>query len=785
MKVNNKDQDSEIQTSEVNFIADVHLIQILGEQLIRSEKIGMLELIKNAYDAGASECDIWIEKVPGLNSVEFSDPEIELLDGPVITIIDNGSGMNKDTIVKGWLRPATRIKTSIKERLIRERNEAEKRDALSEYDAMVKALRREYGGRLPLGEKGVGRFATHRLGRHLILETKSAEETNEWVLEIHWDDFIPPNDDPRDLEKVKFKLIKQKPQRDYGPTNSGTMLRIYGGRDGYEWTEDTLREVGQSIAHLRSPSKSPTGFNVTFHAPQISDKFEVLTDTIPAPFECIAIVDKEGKADIEIRFKPPASLSIPMGEQVWPSEIIDLRDKDPKYWRSKEENKPLRDPICGPFYMVLKLWIRTKEWIDYADWNEFRDYLDDYGGIGIFRDGLMIMPAELSSRDDWLDLSKRHIKKGSSISYYQLSGSVDILQEDTLELIDRTSREGMLDTLSFKDLAKLVRAIVFELEIVVQGTRDRYRRMKRGGRLPTTEYRLQVETISQILTALTTHYNYDKHELGFEEVLGTSEDPGKSVAKLEELRYISEELIEEIKDLEDQIDVLLQAAGYGIAIAVAVHEIEKVTSNLYFGIEKVLEKASSLDRDTFKEMDRLSDVSKSLLNEMRRLAPLRVTRLERKKKFKARSCILAAQGAFRLSWEDLGIHNVMPSQSEDFDVFGSFGACSQVFANLFDNSTYWLRAIPENERRIYVRINSSERKVIVADSGPGISEKMRDHLFELYYSTKDPPSGLGLYISKYYMSQMGGTIRESIASERIPGFAGAQFTIIFPDEDKS
>mgnify|MGYP001618175328 FL=1 len=39
---------------EVNFVADVHLIQILGEQLIGSEKVGILELIKNAYDAGAT-----------------------------------------------------------------------------------------------------------------------------------------------------------------------------------------------------------------------------------------------------------------------------------------------------------------------------------------------------------------------------------------------------------------------------------------------------------------------------------------------------------------------------------------------------------------------------------------------------------------------------------------------------------------------------------------------------------------------------------------------------------
>ncbi|MCJ7532394.1 MAG: ATP-binding protein [Anaerolineales bacterium] len=777
-----KDQDSGFQVFNVNFITDVHLVQILGEQLIRSEKIGILELIKNAYDAGATECEVWIEKVPGLKEVEFSDPQIEALEGPVITIIDNGSGMNENIIKDGWLRPATRIKTSIKEYLKKERKDAEERGTISEYEAMVKELRRAYGGRLPLGEKGVGRFATHRLGRHLILQTKAADETNEWILEINWDDFIPPDDAPHDLQDIKLKLVKQKPQRYYGPTNSGTMLRIFGGREGYEWTEDTLKEVGQSIAHLRSPSKSPTGFNTTFHIPQITDEFNVLTETTPAPFKCLAIVDREGKADIEILFTPPSSLSVPIGKQTWPSETVDLRTKDIKYWHSGKENELLRVPSCGSFYMELKLWIRSQEWIDYADFIDFRDYLDLYGGIGIFRDGLMIMPAELSSRDDWLDLSKRHIKKGSNISYYQMSGSVDILQEDTLELIDRTSREGMLDTQSFKDLAKLVKEIVLELERTVQETRDRYRRMKRGRRLPTSEYRLQGETISHILEALSSNYDYTIHDFGLEEILNTSENPKKTVAKLEELKNILNDLVEEVKDLEDQIDILLQAAGYGIAIAVAIHEIEKVTSNLYFGIKNILKKPSSLDANTFKEIERLSYVSQSLLNELRRLAPLRVTRLERKKKFKVRDCILAAQGAFKLSWDDLGIHYYPPSKTEDFEVFGSFGACSQVIANIFDNSTYWLQTMLENNRKICVRMNSSERKVVIADSGPGISDKMRNHLFELYYSTKDPPSGLGLYISKYYMNQMRGAIRESLDPEKIPGFTGAHFTMLFPEE---
>ena len=47
---------------QLNFKADSHLVQVLGEQLIASERVGILELVKNAFDAGARYCKVRIEK---------------------------------------------------------------------------------------------------------------------------------------------------------------------------------------------------------------------------------------------------------------------------------------------------------------------------------------------------------------------------------------------------------------------------------------------------------------------------------------------------------------------------------------------------------------------------------------------------------------------------------------------------------------------------------------------------------------------------------------------------
>src|ERR1035437_10169540 len=87
----------------LNFKADAHLITVLGEQLIASEKVGILELIKNSYDAAASYCRVRIESVPSLLALGKSEYLFPELLGPVIVIEDDGCGMTRDIIENGWL----------------------------------------------------------------------------------------------------------------------------------------------------------------------------------------------------------------------------------------------------------------------------------------------------------------------------------------------------------------------------------------------------------------------------------------------------------------------------------------------------------------------------------------------------------------------------------------------------------------------------------------------------------------------------------------------------------
>src|SRR5882724_3657597 len=81
------------------------LILQLGDQLIKNESIALLELVKNAYDAGATIVDIHMQKL--------TDPE-----HGEITIRDDGIGMDTDIVQNVWLEPGSDYKSQLLEKLV-------------------------------------------------------------------------------------------------------------------------------------------------------------------------------------------------------------------------------------------------------------------------------------------------------------------------------------------------------------------------------------------------------------------------------------------------------------------------------------------------------------------------------------------------------------------------------------------------------------------------------------------------------------------------------------------
>lgn len=112
-------------------IEDRTIAELLGIQNFTNDESAVLELVKNAYDAGAS-----------MVNLDFFDTQL--------VIRDNGCGMDYDNIKKQWMHVGKSLKQY----------------SVSDYNNKLRVL---------AGSKGIGRFALARLGESACIYTKTAD----------------------------------------------------------------------------------------------------------------------------------------------------------------------------------------------------------------------------------------------------------------------------------------------------------------------------------------------------------------------------------------------------------------------------------------------------------------------------------------------------------------------------------------------------------------------------------------------------------------------------------
>ena len=109
-------------------------------------------------------------------------------------------------------------------------------------------------------------------------------------------------------------------------------------------------------------------------------------------------------------------------------------------------------------------------------------------------------------------------------------------------------------------------------------------------------------------------------------------------------------------------------------------------------------------------------------------------------------------------------------------VHGVAGDLNQVFLNLLDNA---VRAIDSDGTiRVSTHTDDGVYHVFVEDSGPGVPEELRKHLFEAFVSSRahGEGAGLGLAIAANVVRDHGGTIDVDAS----PSLGGARFRIAIP-----
>ena len=125
-------------------------------------------------------------------------------------------------------------------------------------------------------------------------------------------------------------------------------------------------------------------------------------------------------------------------------------------------------------------------------------------------------------------------------------------------------------------------------------------------------------------------------------------------------------------------------------------------------------------------------------------------------------------------------HNIRVKQQLDEGlpyVLADHESLHQVFLNLVNNS---LEAMPHGGEMTFVTKYLDREKLIevrLSDSGIGISDEAKTHLFEPMWTTKKSGSGLGLAIAREIVVEHGGKI-DCIEVEK-----GAEFRVMLPVAD--
>jgi C4-dicarboxylate-specific signal transduction histidine kinase len=101
----------------------------------------------------------------------------------------------------------------------------------------------------------------------------------------------------------------------------------------------------------------------------------------------------------------------------------------------------------------------------------------------------------------------------------------------------------------------------------------------------------------------------------------------------------------------------------------------------------------------------------------------------------------------------------------------------QVLSNLIQNSIDALSLISKKNKVIKIETFVKNNKLIcsVSDNGPGINKKIQSKIFDLYESSKNSNSGIGLWLSKYIISKHKGSLSLNKAYSN-----GAEFIIELP-----
>ncbi len=732
------------------------LISVLGDQLITSKWVGVIELVKNSYDADASRVTV--------RFLGFDEPG----QSPVIEIEDDGDGMTVEIIRNVWMKPATPNK------LLRKKS---------------KDLRFTKGGRLMQGDKGVGRFAIYKLGNLVEIFTKT-RRTDEVALTLNFreyaqnDEFAEEEFSHKFLDEIQNEWsVNPTPREIFG--EQGTLIRISDLRNAWKW--DDLKRLKIAFQRMIPPiipnfkEKIKRDFDVEllwndtpFPAARMS--FETIIDLAPYAFE--GRIDAEGKLTFIYKHRNKELIdeidlfasSDTASHDLWKLPMFReqfLREFDPKKEKvrikkgSGDESKlkkgwiMRRKPTLGGFSFFFYAFDFYKNRLELD--KEQEEFIKE-NSVYLYRDFTRVFPYG-EKGIDWLLLSKLRAedRAGRYFSYNDLFGFVFITQEENPDLRDQASREGLVNNKgAYDDFVALIQAALKVMKdfVDIDKRRDEIRKEKAFTSANTT-FQRAFEDLKKELESVDDEKTLKKAQAFFKAT-------NVLVGQYKEKLAISEEL-----------------AGLGMAVEKSSHDVFMLITKMIQNSNDIVRRFDNkrLSGDALKRF--FEDLTQSLEFLYQELQILQPLFRESRKVVKDVSVKETFERIERYYRREFQFDIRFEIQGKDFTVHTNLGLLLQVFINLVDNSIYWLKQQQKKPRRIVVQLDSEARQVIVADSGPGIDPDLSEVIFLEFFSKKaDSGRGLGLYIAKELLDRINANI-SLITLESTKVLPGANFLLDF------
>jgi signal transduction histidine kinase len=259
----------------------------------------------------------------------------------------------------------------------------------------------------------------------------------------------------------------------------------------------------------------------------------------------------------------------------------------------------------------------------------------------------------------------------------------------------------------------------------------------------------------------------------------------KEIMNFTEHEYSTQELIDALTkknaDLEHENDIMTDLANTGLAAEIVDHEFNQYFTNVMNAIRDL--KRTSLTVHGKHYMNQIETGFRAISNRHSQLSKTYRSYNLKRTAIKVIDLVTNSVDFFGIRLNNSSI-KVEYDISNDAIIKISASKIYPVLSNLLDNAIYW--ASTKGERKILWRYESEENSLYIEDSGPGISPRVRDKIFNKFYTEKPYGlgRGLGLTISKKVLEMEGYSI-EVILDEKIKTLPGACFKIKFAKESQN